>query len=145
MLKCLNRHRSKSIWVTSLLLCQNDSLMGVIKLAKGQIGHLYKDWSEMNRTMLKGDLPLALSDSFPISLYFLIYAYLNILVCRKFSLSVSMNGFFQRDQFLFRWNIGFERVKNWFINKSYRLFHASILKYIEASWKVNLDFIIGGL
>ena len=31
----------------------------------------YKDWSEMNRTMLKGDLPLALSDSFPTSLYLL--------------------------------------------------------------------------
>ena len=29
---------------------------------------LHKDWSEMNRTMLKGDLHLALSDSFPISL-----------------------------------------------------------------------------
>ena len=27
-LKCLNRHRSKGIWVTSLFFCQNDSLMG---------------------------------------------------------------------------------------------------------------------
>jgi hypothetical protein len=27
-LKCLNRHRSKRIWVTSLLFCQNASLMG---------------------------------------------------------------------------------------------------------------------
>ena len=27
-LKCSNRHRSKSIWVTSLVFCQNDSLMG---------------------------------------------------------------------------------------------------------------------
>ena len=27
-LKCSNRHRSKSIWVTSLLFCQNDALMG---------------------------------------------------------------------------------------------------------------------
>ena len=27
-LKCLSRHRSKSIWVTILLFCHNDSLMG---------------------------------------------------------------------------------------------------------------------
>ena len=27
-LKCLNIHRSKSIWVTSLFFCQNDSLIG---------------------------------------------------------------------------------------------------------------------
>ena len=27
-LKCLNRYRSKSIWVTILFVCQNDSLMG---------------------------------------------------------------------------------------------------------------------
>ena len=27
-LKCLNSHRSKSIWVTSLFFCQNDSIMG---------------------------------------------------------------------------------------------------------------------
>ena len=28
MLKCLYRHRSKSIWVTSVFFCQNDSLIG---------------------------------------------------------------------------------------------------------------------
>ena len=27
-LKCLNRHRSKNMWVTSLFFCQNGSLMG---------------------------------------------------------------------------------------------------------------------
>ena len=45
-LKCLNRHRSKSIWVTFLFFCQNDSLMaGGINLAKGQLGHYYTFWT----------------------------------------------------------------------------------------------------
>ena len=50
-LKCLNRYRSKSIWVIILSLCQNDSLMGY---------HFGKrtEWS---------------------LIYFLIYANLNIL------------------------------------------------------------------
>ena len=44
-LKCSNRHRSKSIWVTSLFFCQNDSLIRGIILAKEQTGHSYTFWS----------------------------------------------------------------------------------------------------
>ena len=40
-----NWHSSKSIWVTRLLFCQNDSLMGGIILAKGQLDHSYTFWT----------------------------------------------------------------------------------------------------
>ena len=50
------------------LPCGANVILGKILKIVVLLDRPYKDWSEMNWTMLKGDLPLALSDSFPISL-----------------------------------------------------------------------------
>ena len=44
-LKCLNRHRSKNIWVTRLFFCQNDSLMGESFGNRAACSHSYTFWT----------------------------------------------------------------------------------------------------